>query len=142
VPDPLPSPLGSAMVALAETDPGKAQPDIVFRALNGSIPLIAEVKNTIHGKNAESEDVLPERGEVEQAVTYALRYGLDFTLLVHPWIRGTKGLVYVGRVRTIDVYDYRLDLSSNDTTEDALAGMATALANLAGVIPAQDPSSG
>jgi 5-methylcytosine-specific restriction enzyme subunit McrC len=142
VPDPLPSPLGSAMMALADTDPGKAQPDIVFRALNGSIPLIAEVKNTIHGRNADSKDVLPERGEVEQAVTYALRYGLDFTLLVHPWITGTKGLVYVGRVRTIDVYDYRLDMSSNDTTDDALADMATALANLAGVIPDQDPSSG
>ena len=57
--------------------------------------------------------MLPSRDEVEQAVTYALRYDCPFTLLIHPWIKGTKGLVYVGRVRTVDVYDYRLDLSSD-----------------------------
>lgn len=142
VPEPAPSPFGAPLKALAAEDPGKAQPDIVLRALDGTFPLVAEVKNTAHGKDAQSADVLPERGEVEQAVTYALRYGRDFTLLVHPWIKGTKGLVYVGRVRSIDVYDYRLDLSSNEHTDAALADMAATVAGLAGIAQPQAPTDG
>jgi 5-methylcytosine-specific restriction enzyme subunit McrC len=130
------------MAALASVDPGKAQPDVVLRALDGTFPLVAEVKNTAHGKGAEADDVLPERGEVEQAVTYALRYGRDFTLLIHPWVKGTKGLVYVGRVRSVDVYDYRLDLSSDEGMDAALADMAATVAGLAGIVPAQAPMSG
>lgn len=141
VPAPLPSPFGVPMKALAESDPGKAQPDIVLRALDGSLPLVAEVKNTAHGKDAQADDVLPERGEVEQAVTYALRYDRDFTLLIHPWIRGTKGLVYVGRVRSVDVYDYRLDLSSDGGIDAALADMAAKVAGLAG-LTVQPPAPG
>jgi 5-methylcytosine-specific restriction enzyme subunit McrC len=142
VPDPLPAPFGEPMAALASVDPGKAQPDVVLRALDGTFPLVAEVKNTAHGKGAEADDVLPERGEVEQAVTYALRYGRDFTLLIHPWVKGTKGLVYVGRVRSVDVYDYRLDLSSDEGMDAALADMAATVAGLAGIVPAQAPMSG
>lgn len=129
VPDALPSPLGAPMSALASHDRGKAQPDIVFSALDGRVSLIAEVKNTDKGKNAR----LPERGEVEQAVTYALRYGLSFTVLIHPWVKGETGLVYVGRIRTIDVYDYRLDLSTDEGIDPALEDMATALGTLAGI---------
>ena len=129
VPEVLPSPLGTPMPAMASIDPGKAQPDIVFRGLNGDMPLIAEVKNTDKGKNSS----IPDRSEVEQAVTYALRYGLSFTVLIHPWMRGTAGLVYVGRIRSIDVYDYRLDLSTDDGIDHALADMANALAALAGI---------
>jgi len=141
VPDPLPAPLGTPMSALASRDPGKAQPDVVLRALDGTVPLIAEVKNTAHGKHADANDVLPERGEVEQAVTYALRYGLPLTLLMHPWIKGTKGLVYVGRIRSVDVYDYRLDLSSEEHMDESLAAMANTLYGLAGPI-LQAPISG
>ncbi|GIJ09178.1 hypothetical protein ACFFMR_23775 [Micromonospora andamanensis] len=141
VPDPLPSPLGKPINALASLDPGKAQPDVVLRGLDGSFRLIAEVKNTVHGKNARFDDVLPERDEVEQAVTYALRYGLDFTVLIHPWFKGTKGLVYVGRVRSVDVYDYRLDLSTEDRTDAALADMAATMAGLAGLAIGQPPTS-
>lgn len=130
VPVPPPAPLGVPMQALASTDPGKAQPDIVLSTPEGGVVLIAEVKNTTHGKKAQTTNVLPERGEVEQAVTYALRYGLEFTLLIHPWTRGVKGLIYVGRVRTIDVYDYRLDLSSAANIDAAIADMAQAVAAL------------
>lgn len=129
VPDVLPSPLGAPMPALASYDQGRAQPDIVFSALDGQVSLIAEVKNTDKGKNSR----LPDRSEVEQAVTYALRYGLDFTVLIHPWLKGDKGLVYVGRIRTIDVYDYRLDLSTDEGIDPALIDMATALGSLAGI---------
>jgi 5-methylcytosine-specific restriction enzyme subunit McrC len=141
VPDPLPAPFGTPLNALASVDPGKAQPDVVLRGLDGSYLLIAEVKNTVHGMNAEADDVLPDRGEVEQAVTYALRYGLKFTMLIHPWIKGTRGLVYVGRVRTADVYDYRLDLSSDDDIDNALADMASTVAGLAGLAVRQPPTS-
>lgn len=142
VPTPFPAPFGVPLLALASRDPGKAQPDVVLRSVDGSFPLIAEVKNTVHGKHAEVDDVLPERSEVEQAVTYALRYGLGLTLLIHPWIKGTRGLVYVGRVRSVDVYDYRLDLSSDEHTDDALADMAATVAALAGLSAPYATTSG
>ena len=130
VPDPAPAQMGTPMRALASRDPGKAQPDVALKALDGTFPLIAEVKNTMHGVSA-GVDTLPDRGEVEQAVTYALRYDLQFTVLIHPWVGGTKGLVYVGRVRSIDVYDYRLDLSADDGLDASLADMADVVERLA-----------
>ncbi len=136
VPDELPAPFGTPLAAMASRDAGKAQPDVVLRTADGTVPLIAEVKNTV-----TSDEALPDRGHVEQAVTYALRYGLSFTLLIHPWSRGTKGLVYVGRVRSIDVYDYRLDLSSEEDVDKAIADMAETVAGLAGITP-QAPSDG
>lgn len=132
VPDPLPSPFGVPLPALASDNPGKAQPDVVLKALDGTFLLIAEVKNTTHGAN-DNADTLPDRQEVEQAVTYALRYNLNHTVLIHPWKKGTKGLVYVGRVRHVDVYDYRLDLSSHEHIDEALADMAQMVARLAGL---------
>ncbi|MFK5691347.1 hypothetical protein ACI3EY_16940 [Ornithinimicrobium sp. LYQ92] len=131
IPESWPAPLGTPLRPLATRDAGKAQPDVVLRSAEGHVTLIAEIKNT-----PTSDDALPDRAHMEQAVTYALRYGLSFTLLIHPWSRGTKGLVYVGRVRSIDVYDYRLDLSDEDQTDHALADMGTAVARLAGVLSA------
>lgn len=131
IPESLPTLVGTQLPALASNDAGRAQPDIVFQTLDGSYPLIAEVKNKIAGTNPDGTDKLPDRDDVEQAITYAVRYGLTFTVLIHPWSEGTKGLVYVGRVRTIDVYDYRLDLSSDERVDYALADMASALARLA-----------
>ena len=136
VPDPLPAPFGIPMAAVASVDPGKAQPDIVLRTLDGRFPLLAEVKNTVHGSAG-----LPDREEVEQAVTYAVRYGLSFTVLIHPWIKGAKGLLYIGRVRSIDVYDYRLDLSTDEGVDDALTDMASTIAGLAELTLAQPPTS-
>ncbi|WP_141014203.1 5-methylcytosine restriction system specificity protein McrC [Nocardioides sambongensis] len=133
VPDTVPAPFGVPLTALSTQDKGRAQPDVVFRLPDGAVPLVAEVKNTAHGSRAKADDVLPERGEVEQAVTYALRYNLSFTVLIHPWIKGTKGLAYVGRVRTIDVYDYRLDLSTDTGLDAALEDMARTMARLSGV---------
>ena len=130
IPDPLPAPQGIPMAAVASGGAGLAQPDIVFRDLSGKFALVAEVKNTDKAKNSS----LPDRTEVHQAVTYALRYGLAFTVLVHPWVKGATGLVYIGRIRSIDVWDYRLDLSSDDGLDAAIADMALALGNLASVV--------
>lgn len=137
VPDPLPAPLGSPIAAMASRDAGAAQPDIVLRSADGVVPLIAEIKNT-----PTTDFALPERGHVEQAVTYAIRYGVDFVLLIHPWNSGTKGLKYVGRVRSIDVYDYRLDMSSDENLDQALEDMATSIARLAGIPLAQSAAAG
>lgn len=137
IPDQLPAPRGTPLRAMASRDAGKAQPDVVLRTADGVVSLIAEVKNTL-----TSDDALPDRGHVEQAVTYALRYGLNFTLLIHPWRKGTKGLVYVGRVESIDVYDYRLDLSLEGGVDESLADMAASLASLAGITPPQALTSG
>lgn len=142
IPEQLPSFGGQVLEALAKTDAGKAQPDIVVAQPDGKAILIAEVKNTAHGQRSQTTDTLPERGEVEQAVTYALRYDLPNALLIHPWIRGKKGLVYVGRVRTIHVYDYRLDLSRDETMDESLADMADAVAYLAGLEGSGAPTSG
>jgi len=130
VPDPTPSFRGAPMEAAASTNAGLAQPDIVFRTLDGLVPLVAEVKNTDKAKNS----ALPDRHEMHQAITYALRYGLDFAVLIHPWVAGDSGLVYVGRVRSIDVYDYRLDLSTEEGMDAALEDMASSLGELAGVV--------
>lgn len=124
---------GRLLRPLAARNPGRAQPDVVLRATDGTDVLIAEVKNTVHGKEAAGADSLPQRSEVEQAVTYALRYGLPYAILVHPWSRGSKGLVYVGRVRSIDVYDFRLDLSSDVGIDASLDDMADAFAAIAGI---------
>ncbi len=132
IPEPLPAPLGEPMEAMATRDAGAAQPDVVQRTPDGTEPLIAEIKNT-----PTSDSSLPDRGHVEQAITYAVRYGLDFALLIHPWKRGAKGLLYAGRVRSIDVYDYRLDMSSEEGLDEALADMATTLVRLAGIELAQ-----
>jgi 5-methylcytosine-specific restriction enzyme subunit McrC len=58
---------------------------------------------------------------------------LPFTVLIHPWVAGPAGLVYVGRINTIDVWDYRLDLSVDGGIDAALEDMATSLGELAGV---------
>ncbi|WP_430600217.1 5-methylcytosine restriction system specificity protein McrC [Brevibacterium sp. K72] len=126
IPDQPPSPLGYGMAAMASRNSGAAQPDVVLRSVGGEVPLIAEIKNT-----STSDSTLPDRGHVEQAVTYAVRFGLDFALLIHPWNSGTKGLTYVGRVRSIDVYDYRLDMSSDELLDEALNDMSVTLARLA-----------
>ena len=99
-------------------------------------------RSGVKAQRSHTIDTLPERGEVEQAVTYALRYDLPFALLIHPWIRGKKGLVYVGRVRTIDVYDYRLDLSLDETMDASLEDMAEVVAYLARLEGSDAPISG
>lgn len=132
VPESPPAVLGVPMAAVAERDPGRAQPDVILTTIEGEVRMVAEVKNTIHGMKGV-RDNLPERSEVEQAVTYALRFDLKIALLIHPWFRGTKGLVYVGRIRDIDVYDYRLDLSVDEAIDDAIREMADAVGRLAGL---------
>lgn len=130
VPQPAPTFRGAEMDVVAASKNGYAQPDVVFRTVDGKVPLIAEIKNTDKGKNSP----VPERSEVNQAVTYALRYGLSFTVLIHPWVAGQPGLAYIGRINSVDVWDYKLDLSTDDGIDAALVDMAMSLGELAGIV--------
>ncbi|PYY34472.1 hypothetical protein [Curtobacterium sp. MCPF17_046] len=109
-------PLGPAASAVRVT------PDVVFRREDGSVPLVAELKNTLIKKQ------LPDRSEVEQAVTYATRYQTSAVLLVHPKGHGVKGgLQFCGQIGDVAVFDYRYDLNAADMdTEDRLFSDAVA----------------
>ncbi|MBO0985004.1 hypothetical protein [Rathayibacter sp. SD072] len=97
-------------VALVKTETSpNATPDIVFQRDDGTIPLVAELKNTL------MKGTLPERSEVNQAVTYATRYGTTNVLLVHPKTdKHAGGLHLIGDVGAVSVFDYRYDLAAAD----------------------------
>lgn len=120
-----PAPFGEPMLAIGPDVKADATPDIVFQMPNnGPVYLVGEVKNTAKG------GVLPERSEVNQAVTYAARYGLDKTLVVRPKSKaGKPGLTYAGRIGGVDVYDYKYNLGNPDMEETA-SGFADAVAAL------------
>lgn len=117
---------GKHVAALGPSTTATAEPDMVFQMPDGKVVLIAEVKNTAKG------GLLPERDEVNQAVAYAVRYGLDTALLVRPWVRvGEPGMAYGGCVGAVHVWDYKYDLSDPD-----LAGVARAFADsLSALLP-------
>lgn len=108
-PEVLPKPMEATDTVLFQQDkPSHASADLVFRLPDGKVVLAGEVKNTA------KRGVLPERTEVNQAVTYAVRYGLDRTLLVRPLLHGTPGLSYCGRIGGVDVFDYKVNLGVED----------------------------
>jgi 5-methylcytosine-specific restriction enzyme subunit McrC len=79
-----------------------------LRRLDGSTALIAEIKNV-------PVKELSERGHVEQAVTYAVSYGIERVLLIHPCGSGQAGgLSLKGTIGRIAVYQYLYDLSAID----------------------------
>lgn len=89
-----------------------ATPDIVMLDSDGATPLICEVKYTKPKK-------LPERSEVEQAVTYALTHDTGRVLLIHPAGNSDAGLHFVGRVGSVEVFDFRFDLGAADLLVEA-----------------------
>lgn len=107
-PDELPDPLGAPIVPIGPSTNAEATPDIVFRMPDDQVVLIGEVKNTAKGGD------LPDRTEVNQAVTYATRYGLDRALLIRPAKEGNGGLTYAGQVGEVAVYDFKIDLGNED----------------------------
>jgi 5-methylcytosine-specific restriction enzyme subunit McrC len=120
---------GTSLTPLIEAvaNPPRVTPDIVFRRADGSIALVAELKNTL------MKD-LPSRSEVEQAVTYAVRYGTSTVLLVHPKGETNRGgLQLLGQVGTVMVFDYRYDLAAADldAEDDLFASKVAALLGLA-----------
>lgn len=107
-PGELPRRDGEPLPPIGPGTSAEATPDIVFRMPDGTVPLVAECKNTAKG------GVLPDRSEVNQAVTYAVRYRLNKALVVRPRKYGQAGLWYAGQVGSVAVYEYSVDLGSED----------------------------
>lgn len=92
-----------------------ATPDIVFQHRQpqaGGYPLLIEVKY----KPATD---LPDRGDLNQAITYATSYRCDCVVILQP--RGERsrlvGLQHLGTIGTISVYHYVFDLAAPDLAE-------------------------
>lgn len=100
-----------------------ATPDVVFRLDDGSHPVIADVKYT------EVKDYA-DRSEVEQVMLYAVRYRSPVALTIHPRRAGAKkGLHVVGRIGSIVVGQYRVDLGAEDL-EAEMKEMAARISDL------------
>jgi 5-methylcytosine-specific restriction enzyme subunit McrC len=85
-----------------------ANPDVVFRLDDGTHPVVADVKYTEVREFAD-------RSEVEQVVLYAVRYRSPIAMTIHPRRAAAKGgLQIVGRIGSIVVAQYRVDLGADD----------------------------
>lgn len=101
----------------------KAEPDVVFRMDNGAHPLVADVKYTNVREYAD-------RSEVEQIVLYGLRYGSPMVMTIHPRRPDSKkGLHVVGRIGSLVVAQYRVDLGADDLKAE-MDEMAECLSSL------------
>ncbi|MEV8238330.1 hypothetical protein AB0P23_24050 [Rhodococcus sp. NPDC077669] len=85
----------------------EANPDIVFRLEDGSHPVVFDVKYT------EVHSYTP-RSEMEQVLLYGLRYRSPVALTIHPLRSGTPGLHIAGRIGTVIVAQYRVDLAAQE----------------------------
>lgn len=110
-------------VPSANANTPDANPDVVFRLDDGSHPVIADAKYTVVKEYAE-------RSEVEQVMLYAVRYRSPIALTIHPRRGGAKkGLHIVGRIGSIVVGQYRVDLGAEDL-ETEMDEMAAGISDL------------
>ena len=93
-----------------------ARPDIlVFR--NERLVLAADVKY-----KPIPESVAAKRGDIEQVVTYAERFGRSIALSIHPCLTSQEsGLYYSGNIGKVSVFCYRINLSSDSLREEEAA---------------------
>lgn len=91
------------------TKQNSADPDIIIER-NDKIVLTPDVKyKPIKGAFSA------KRGDIEQSITYAQRFGLSSALTIHPCTEPSqKGLHYSGRIGTIQVFCYCIDLGTKD----------------------------
>lgn len=101
----------------------KATPDIVFRnRSDASSRLVIDVKYKVCKG-------VPDRADLNQVVTYGVRYGSKAAALIYPASQQFNGLVRLGRVGDIVVSAYGLDLGAEDMPRQE-AIMAQSLAAL------------
>jgi 5-methylcytosine-specific restriction enzyme subunit McrC len=94
-----------------------AQPDIVISSNVVAKTVVSDVKY---------KD-LPKREDINQAVTYAVSYGTDRTLIIHQVRPGSpSGLKHIGVLGGISVDAYGFDLNSTDLPKEERA-MADAI---------------
>lgn len=107
--------------------PPRATPDIVVATSDDSAPpIILEVKYIPVSGGAS----LSKRESIEQAITYAVIYGSDRAVLVHPRrAENPSGLRYLGQTGTIRIYQYFFDLAApSDEEESAFVAAVRSLA--------------
>lgn len=91
-----------------------AQPDILITRHPADQKVIGEVKYKDK----------PDRSDINQAITYALSYGTNRTVLIHQCRPGSpRGLKTIGMIRGIRIYAYAFDLGASDidAEEEAFA---------------------
>ena len=96
-----------------------AQPDIVLRRVP-SPPIVCEIKYKTK----------IDRPDINQAVTYAVTFGVRLTVLIHIEAPNTKhGLYKLGQTGDVAVYGYAFNLSAVDLDQEekALAASLTSL---------------
>ena len=98
-----------------------AQPDIIIRRAP-SAPVVCEVKYKTK----------IDRPDINQAVTYAVTFGVRLTVLLHISASNTKkGLYKLGRTGDVTVYGFAFDLSAVDLDQEEKA-LAASLTDLLG----------
>lgn len=91
----------------------KCTPDILVMDSSSRIVLIADVKY----KPVQN---LSGRSDVEQVVTYCTRYECQVGVLIHPTLPGQgSGLVFLGAIGRVHIFQYRLDLSNTSIPEES-----------------------
>jgi 5-methylcytosine-specific restriction enzyme subunit McrC len=86
----------------------EATPDIVIRR-NGTIP---DTPGVIEIKYKASEG-LPDRDDINQAISYGISYRASFVILVLPRTKNlVGGLTSLGSVGSVKVFQYRFDLAN------------------------------
>lgn len=92
-----------------------ATPDVLFEDVTGHFPLVADVKYTNAHRYAE-------RSELEQVMTYGVRYRSPVVLTIHPRRHNADGgLVVSGNIGDILVAQYRVDLAADDLDAEMIA---------------------
>lgn len=108
----------------------RISPDILIRDAVGRTQLVIDVKYKAVKDQGGAEMAHADRAAIEQCVTYGLRLGCDRVMSIHPTLEGqSSGLFVSGRIGSITVYQYRLDLGAEDL-EAETAAMARSIEQL------------
>ncbi|MCZ4579426.1 hypothetical protein O4158_10090 [Gordonia amicalis] len=92
-----------------------ATPDVLLMNDDGTFPIVADVKYTNVTRHAD-------RSELEQVMTYGVRYRSPVVLTIHPRRHNADGgLVVSGNIGDILVAQYRVDLAADDLDAEMIA---------------------
>jgi 5-methylcytosine-specific restriction enzyme subunit McrC len=105
----------------------EAKPDIVLRRTGTNRP--GENAILIEAKYKRYAEV--DRDDLNQTITYAMSYRCPVAVVAHPWWEGChQGLRELGRISSVAVYSYVVDLSAADLAQEE-AAFADAMRSLA-----------
>lgn len=103
----------------------RATPDIVVSAAEGNVHVVLDVKY----KPATGA---PDRDDLNQTVTYGFSYRAPAVVIVQPRAKNgsRRGLIKLGRIAELSVYQYVMDLAAEDLAaeEEALVRAVSDLA--------------